>query len=117
MDLDALPLNAGTFLVTWQALNKPTCVVAMSEPIIIERLGFPTPHLEGVMALHRLNARTLGFLPKGAFEEYAKQQQIIIALTNDGNCLGYLLYRVARGRASIVHLCVADIAREYLSAI
>jgi len=83
----------------------------VSNPITLERLGFPTPHLEGVMALHRLNARTLGFLPKGAFEEHAKLRQIIVALESGGNCLGYLLYRVARGRASIVHLCVADAAR------
>lgn len=63
------------------------------------------------MVLHRLNAKTLGFFPKGAFEEHAKLRQIIVALESDGNCLGYLLYRVARGRASIVHLCVADAAR------
>jgi GNAT superfamily N-acetyltransferase/predicted nucleic acid-binding protein len=83
----------------------------VSNPITLERLGFPTPHLERVMVLHRLNAKTLGFLPKGAFEEHAKLRQIIVALESDGNCLGYLLYRVARGRASIVHLCVADAAR------
>lgn len=63
------------------------------------------------MALHRLNAKTLGFLPRGAFEEHARLRQIIVALDSDDNCLGYLLYRVARGRASIVHLCVADAAR------
>jgi len=77
----------------------------------LERLGFPTPHLERVVALHRLNARTLGFFPKGAFEEHAKLRQIIVALDAGGSCFGYLLYRVARGRATIVHLCVADAAR------
>jgi GNAT superfamily N-acetyltransferase len=86
-------------------------MATVSNPITLERLGFPTPHLERVMALHRLNAKTLGFLPKGAFEEHAKLRQIIVALESDGNCLGYLLYRVARGRASIVHLCVAAAAR------
>lgn len=83
----------------------------VSNTIALERLGFPTPHLERVMALHRLNAKTLGFLPKGAFEEHAKLRQIIVALESDGSCLGYLLYRIARGRASIVHLCVANAAR------
>lgn len=63
------------------------------------------------MALHRLNAKTLGFFPKGAFEEHAKLRQIIAAIESDGNCLGYILYRIARGRATIVHLCVADAAR------
>ncbi len=64
------------------------------------------------MALHRLNAKTLGFFPKGAFEEHAKLRQIIVALQFDDNFLGYLLYRVARGRATIVHLCVAEAARR-----
>ena len=63
------------------------------------------------MALHRLNAKTLGFFPKGAFEEHAKLRRIIVALESDGNCLGYLLFRIGRGRASIVHLCVNDAAR------
>ena len=83
----------------------------MKNQITLERLGFPTPHLERIVALHRLNAKTLGFFPKGAFEEHAKLRQITIALEVDGSCLGYLLYRIARGRASIVHLCVADSAR------
>jgi hypothetical protein len=82
----------------------------VSNAITLERLNFPTPHLESVMALHRPNAKTLGFFPKGAFEEHAKLRQIIVALGSDGNFLGYILYRVARGRATIVHLCVADAA-------
>jgi GNAT superfamily N-acetyltransferase/predicted nucleic acid-binding protein len=83
----------------------------VTNPITLERLGFPTPHLERVMILHRLNAKTLGFFPKGAFEEHAKLRRIIVALESDGTCLGYLLFRIGRGRASIVHLCVSDAAR------
>ena len=63
------------------------------------------------MALHRANSKTLGFLPKGAFEENAKLGQIIIGLDGAGVCIGYLLYRVARSRAAIVHLCVSENAR------
>lgn len=63
------------------------------------------------MGLHRLNAKTLGFFPKGAFEEHVRLRQVIVATDSAGQCLGYLLYRVARGRATIVHLCVADAAR------
>lgn len=62
------------------------------------------------MALHRLNSKTLGFLPAGAFEEYARLRRIIVALDGE-ELLGYVLYRVARGRAAIVHMCVADNAR------
>ena len=83
----------------------------VSNPITLERLAFPTPHLERVMMLHRLNAKTLGFFPKGAFEEHAKLRRIVVALGSDGSCLGYLLFRIGRGRASIVHLCVSDAAR------
>lgn len=62
------------------------------------------------MALHRQNSKTLGFLPAGAFEENAKLRQILVA-TEGQLLLGYLLYRVARGRAAIVHLCVSREAR------
>ena len=67
--------------------------------------------MERITTLHRANAKTLGFFPSGAFEEYARLRQIIVALDSGRDCLGYLLYRVARGRTSIVHLCVADAAR------
>lgn len=83
----------------------------MSNDITLERLGLPTPHLERVLSLHRANARTLGFLPKGAFEEHARLRQIIVVLDGSGVCIGYVLYRVARGRAAIVHLCVSETAR------
>lgn len=62
------------------------------------------------MALHRVHSKTLGFLPAGAFEENAKGGRIFVASERDAS-LGYLLFRVARGRAAIVHLCVAKDAR------
>jgi GNAT superfamily N-acetyltransferase len=74
--------------------------------ITLERLSFPTPHLNKVVELHRLNSKTLGFLPAGAFAEYARLQRIIVALEGEA-LIGYELYRVARRRAAIVHLCVA----------
>jgi GNAT superfamily N-acetyltransferase len=76
----------------------------------LERLSYPTPHLGKVLELHRLNSKTLGFLPVGAFEEYARLQQIIVALEGK-DLLGYEIYRVARRRAAIVHLCVATKGR------
>jgi GNAT superfamily N-acetyltransferase/predicted nucleic acid-binding protein len=82
----------------------------MSEIITVERLALPSLHLERVMALHRVNSRTLGFFPSGAFDEHAKLRQILVALEN-GKLLGYLLFRIARGRATIVHLCVMVEAR------
>lgn len=85
----------------------------MSNGIRLERSVLPAGVLERVMALHRASAGTLGFFPKGAFEEHAKLGQIIVALDASENCLGYLLYRVARGRAAIVHLCVSEQARGH----
>lgn len=83
----------------------------MSDGIRLERSALPADVLERVIALHRVSAGTLGFFPKGAFEEHARLGQIIVALDPAENCLGYLLYRVARGRAAMVHLCVSEQAR------
>ena len=94
-----------------QSQNLPETQATVGIPFTIERLTVPTPHLECVMALHRRNAKTLGFFPKGAFEEHARLRQIIVAISRNGECLGYLLYRIARGRATIVHLCVGELAR------
>lgn len=88
-----------------KALNR-----AIMEKISVERLTLQSPHLEQMLALHRANSKTLGLFPVGAFDEHAKLRQILVALEDD-NLLGYLLFRVARGRASIVHLCVAEEAR------
>jgi predicted nucleic acid-binding protein/GNAT superfamily N-acetyltransferase len=94
-----------------EVLGFRVAAAIVSSSITLERPGFPTPHLERVMALHRFDSKKLGFFPRGAFEEHARLRQIIVALDSVDNCIGYLLYRVARGRASIVHLCVAEAAR------
>lgn len=66
--------------------------------------------LDAVRALWRANSATLGFFPDGAFAQHAAQGWILAAV--DGSVvLGYLAYRVARARAVIVHLCVAEAAR------
>src|SRR5436190_61815 len=77
-----------------------------------ESIDWPSHRLEAVLALHRADSHRLGFFPKGAFEEYARARQIILALDDYGEVLGYLLYRVAKQRAMIAHLCTASNARE-----
>lgn len=67
--------------------------------------------LAPVAALYRKDSKTLGFFPFGAFEDHARKRQVFVAQTATGECAGYLLYRVAKNRASIVHLCVADACR------
>lgn len=55
------------------------------------------------------NSKTLGFLPYVAFEKYAKKKQLIGAFEKDNNDLiGYLLYRVAHNKVTIVHLCINE---------
>ena len=63
--------------------------------------------LRDVILLGKANRSTLGFLPDGAFEEHAAKDQIIVAV--EGKRLaGYVLYRVSREKATVVHLCVGD---------
>lgn len=63
------------------------------------------------------NSKTLGFLPKVAFEKYAKQSQLIGAFDKSSNeLLGYLLFRVSYNRVTIVHLCINETKRNNSSA-
>lgn len=72
-----------------------------------------SPYLKEVMKLARANAGTLGFLPKGAFINYATHSQILVAIDGKKNVLGYLLYGTSRKKmlAYIVHLCVKQSQR------
>ena len=70
-----------------------------------------SPHLETVKNLWRANSATLGFLPEGAFIDYASQRHILVALDSSDKCVGYLLYRVTKNKATIAHLCIAGSVR------
>ena len=63
--------------------------------------------LREVIAIGKANRSTLGFLPDGAFEEHAAKDQILVAI-QDERLAGYVLYRVAREKATVVHLCVEN---------
>jgi len=62
--------------------------------------------LKQIQKLWRANSSTLGYLPGGAFSEYAWRKQILCFFEEERNCVGYLLYRIAGERAHIIHLCV-----------
>lgn len=67
-------------------------------------------HVQEMWGVHR---STLGFLPDGGFDEYAKAGTILAAVDASGSLLGYVLFRVSRkGIASITQLCVALDARR-----
>lgn len=70
----------------------------------------PSPYLEAVKKLWRANSDTLGMMPDGAFNEHASDGHILGAVESD-QILGYLLFRTAKGKAKITHLCVAEVAR------
>ncbi len=57
-----------------------------------------------VMNLWRSESATLGFMPRGGFEQ-AAANQCLMAVTDQAGCLaGYLLYRCTdRGHVAIVH--------------
>ncbi len=67
-----------------------------------------SPYLNKVIKLADANSKTLGFLPEGAFYDFATKKQILVATDDNGNFFGYLLYNVnQKGKfVSIVHLSV-----------
>lgn len=71
-----------------------------------------SPHLESVKRLWRSHSATLGFLPEGAFRDYARERHVVIALDDNEACVGYLLYRIVRDKAAIAHFCVAPECRR-----
>lgn len=67
---------------------------------------FKAPEFLGaVIDLGDINKKTLGFLPKAAFNQYALDGQILLAI-QDKKLTGYLMYRPVNMKITIVHLCV-----------
>jgi len=97
-------------------------VICKSDPILIKKSNMKelnikidpidenSPHLQNVKDISRKNSNTLGFLPEGAFDHYAKKGQILAAISTSNTCAGYLLFRISKTKrkASITHLCVDD---------
>lgn len=66
--------------------------------------------LDRVWQLYRKNSGTLGFLPRGAFDEFA-QAGCMASATSGPELVGYTAWRRSRREAIIVHLCVAEAFR------
>ena len=73
-----------------------------------------SPHLEKIIELAKANAATLGFLPKGAFLNQAASRQILVAVDENADVLGYLLYGTNRrdSLGYITHLCIDQSKRN-----
>lgn len=52
-------------------------------------------------------SRTLGFLPRAAFEDHARDGTLLAAV-EDSRLLGYALFDLPRQHVRLVHLCVAE---------
>lgn len=65
-----------------------------------------SPLLTSVMRLGRRNSQYVGQFPRGAFLDAAHRGHILGAVAEDGRLAGYLLYRISKGFATIVHFCV-----------
>ena len=82
-----------------------------------------TSYLDTIIKLWRKNKAILGYFQEGAFVDYARRNQILVAVTSKSICIGYLLYRVSQQKIIIVHLCVDseqrghDIARMLIDEL
>jgi len=72
----------------------------------IVEVGLDSPFLEAVIKLYASIRGRLGPFPRGAFEDHAARKRILAAITSDNAVAGYLLYRIAKHRAAIVHLAI-----------
>lgn len=76
-------------------------------------------YFDTVLSLWRTNSAILGFLPKGAFEEFARAGTLLGAVFEDV-LIGYVLYRISSSstpRATIVHLCIDKKFRKQGTAL
>lgn len=68
---------------------------------------------DAVLRVWRAASDTLGHMPRGGFEDHARDGRLLAAVDEDAIVLGYVMFRRSshRGDVSIVHLCVAPHAR------
>lgn len=67
-----------------------------------------TAWLDAVDELMKMNSKTLGFLPKPALQSYLAKNNVIGAITDNGELAGYLLFGANRNYFRITHLCVLE---------
>jgi len=74
-------------------------------------LSVSSPHSEAVWRLLRANSKTLGFFPRGAFNQYRERGGILVALLEE-TCVGFVTFRPVRNTIKVVHLCVDEAYRN-----
>lgn len=73
--------------------------------VTVSLVGMNSPMLQKVIDLGREHRATLGFMPHGGFQDHAEKKCILAAIEGDRVC-GYLMFRISREEAVIVHLCI-----------
>jgi GNAT superfamily N-acetyltransferase len=79
--------------------------------IQIKTISIGDKYLEEAIQLWRINSDTLGFMPKGGFEQAATAKTLFGAVDQNDHLWGYVLFRRSRGGIKIAHLCVKSDAR------
>ncbi|MGV8056926.1 MAG: GNAT family N-acetyltransferase [Smithellaceae bacterium] len=69
-------------------------------------------YLNKIIHLWRKHSDTLGFFPDGAFEEYSRKKQILVAHNENDDLVAYLLFRHSRNEITIVHFCINQLYRS-----
>jgi predicted nucleic acid-binding protein len=67
--------------------------------------------LAGVLGLHKVNKKSLGFLPDAAFHDRARAGALIVA-RRENAVVGYTLYDRPRSHLKLVHVCVDSSERK-----
>lgn len=95
-----------------EPLVEPKAAPVPSEhaQVLVRPLDPRSTELDQVLRLYRANKATLGFLPKGALDEFVEEGCVLVALVEQV-VVGYLAYRISGSSAKIVHLCVDSDAR------
>jgi GNAT superfamily N-acetyltransferase len=78
--------------------------------IEIQTVSIGDKLLDADIALWRAHSDTLGFMPKGAFEQAAREESLWANVEPQDQLRGYTLFRKSGGGIKIAHLCVGPSA-------
>ena len=63
--------------------------------IYIKSINSSSIYADEVKSLGKANSKTLSLFPNGAFDDYIRQGNVLVALDEDHSFLGYLLYNTS----------------------
>src|SRR5947209_4481168 len=70
------------------------------------------PAMSAVIELGKRNAKFLGFMPRGGYEDRARKGTLLVA-EDDERLIGYVLFDLPRSVVHMAHLCVATAHRKH----